>query len=544
MFFTNHLHVLTTLAERPDLRLREVADEVGITERAAHRIISELADEGYLTRTRVGSRNHYEVHSDAALRHPLASGQNTDRVLRLLTEQGEPDAADGGVEPGAANGRVEPDHVPARTPEASDLFAEVFRAAPVGMAVADANGRILTVNRAFCEILGRGEGEVVGHNFREFTHPDDLAADNEGLGRFAQGELSEYVREKRYIRPDGSSAWVKVRGAITPDPQTGAPLFVAHIIDIAERRRHDRALAEAEERFRSAFDNAPIGMALVAPDGRFIKVNRALCELTGYAEMSLLVRSFQAITHSDDLDADLAYVEDVLAGRRRTYQMEKRYYHADGHVIWVMLSVSLVRDAAGEPLYFISQIEDITQRKQREEALREQAEQLAVIASTDPLTGLSTRRAWDVAIAERTRRRKGSVAPFAVALIDLDGLKEINDTLGHHAGDDALAATAVAFRAVLRDGDLVARLGGDEFAILVPDADLQATLALAERILAALPEPLTASAGIAVWDGQETSTDLQRRADEALYAAKRDGKGHARPAHGEQNPRVAAGTGV
>lgn len=136
------------------------------------------------------------------------------------------------------------------------------------------------------------------------------------------------------------------------------------------------------------------------------------------------------------------------------------------------------------------------------------------------------------------------MAPFAVALIDLDGLKEINDTLGHHAGDDALAATAVAFRAVLRDGDLVARLGGDEFAILVPDADLHATLALAERILAALPEPLTASAGIAVWDGQETSDDLQRRADEALYAAKRDGKGHARSAHGEQNPRLAAGTGV
>ena len=148
-------------------------------------------------------------------------------------------------------------------------------------------------------------------------------------------------------------------------------MFVAHVVDIAERRRHELALAEAEERFRSAFDNAPIGMTLVSPYLRFIKVNRALCELTGYAETALLVRSFQAITHPDDLDADLAYVEDVLAGRRRTYQMEKRYYHADGHLIWVLLSVSLVRDAAGQPLYFISQIADITERKQREQALRD-----------------------------------------------------------------------------------------------------------------------------------------------------------------------------
>ena len=132
--------------------------------------------------------------------------------------------------------------------------------------------------------------------------------------------------------------------------------------------------------------------------------------------------------------------------------MEKRYYHADGHIIWVMLSVSLVRDAAGVPLYFISQIADITERKWREEELQDRAEQLAIIASTDRLTGLSTRRAWDMAITERIRRRGDRAGTFAVALIDLDGLKEINDTRGHDAGDDALAATASALRAALRDG--------------------------------------------------------------------------------------------
>lgn len=510
-FFTNHLRVLTTVARGPDLRLREIAQEVGITERAAHRIIGELAQEGYLTRTRVGSRNRYEIN-----------------------------------EPGRA---VVADVDPVASSERDDLFGEVFRSAPSGMVVAESTGRLVAVNRAFCDIVGWREDELVGRDFREITHPEDVRSGERGLTDLITGDRTEYVYEKRYLRRDGSLALVKLRGAVISDLRTGTRLFVAHVVDIAERKRHEQALAEAEERFRSAFDNAPIGMTLVSPDGRFIKVNRALCELTGYAETALLVRSFQTITHPDDLDSDLAYVEDVLAGRRRTYQMEKRYYHADGHVIWVMLSVSLVRDAAGEPLYFISQIADITERKRREQALQHQAEQLAVIASTDPLTGLSTRRAWDVAIAERMRARQDGAPLFAVALIDLDGLKEINDTHGHHAGDNALAATASAVRAALRDGDLIARIGGDEFAILIPEANVEATLALTERILAALPEPLTASAGVAMWDGDEGAGELQRRADRALYAAKHDGKGRARLAGPERdaglrNPRLAAGIGA
>jgi diguanylate cyclase (GGDEF)-like protein/PAS domain S-box-containing protein len=305
-------------------------------------------------------------------------------------------------------------------------------------------------------------------------------------------------------------------------------VFVAHVVDISEHRRRDQALAEAEDRFRSAFDNAPIGMALVSPEGRFIKVNRALCDLTGYSETDLLIRTFQAITHPDDLDADLAHVQDVLADRRRSYQMEKRYHHADGHIIWVTLSVSLVRDADGEPLYFISQIEDISNRKRRERALETQAARLAVIAATDQLTGLSTRRTWDLAIADRTSRPDLDLERFGIALIDLDELKAINDTRGHHAGDQALVAMASALRTVVRDEDLVARIGGDEFAVLIPSVSAEAMLALTERILAALPENLSASGGVATWDGSESSAELQRRADRALYSAKHAGKGHAR----------------
>jgi diguanylate cyclase (GGDEF)-like protein/PAS domain S-box-containing protein len=516
-FFTNHLHVLSTLAAQPDLRLREVASKVGISERATHRIVCELVDEGYLTRTRVGSRNHYEVHLSAALRHPEHTGESAGQVVGMLAGHDEPREREVPA----------PVLIDVDCSSSTETFRELFRTAPAGMVVGDPSGAVLAVNPAFCAIVERDPDELLGRDFRAITHPDDVAADEAALSELASGARTEYAREKRYLRPDGSPVWVKLRGTVAIDPDTGARVFVAHVVDIGEHRRRDQALAEAEDRFRSAFDNAPIGMALVSPDGRFLKVNRALCDLTGYSETDLLIRTFQAITHPDDLDTDLAHVQDVLADRRRSYQMEKRYHHADGHIIWVTLSVSLVRDARGEPLYFISQIEDISNRKRRERVLETQAARLAVIAATDQLTGLSTRRTWDLAIADRTSRPDLDLERFGIALIDLDALKEINDTNGHHAGDQALVAMASALRTVVRDEDLVARIGGDEFAVLIPTVSAEAMLALTERILAVLPERLSASAGVATWDGCESPAQLQHRADRALYAAKHAGRGRA-----------------
>src|SRR5260370_9318731 len=130
-------------------------------------------------------------------------------------------------------------------------------------------------------------------------------------------------------------------------------------------------MRESQQRFESAVRYAAIGMAMVAPDGRWLQVNPAICHLVGYTEAELLASSFQAITHPDDLETDLGYVRQMLAGEIQTYQMEKRYFHKRGHVVWVLLSVSLVRDSQDQPLYFISQIQNITERKQAEAELRE-----------------------------------------------------------------------------------------------------------------------------------------------------------------------------
>lgn len=152
-------------------------------------------------------------------------------------------------------------------------------------------------------------------------------------------------------------------------------------------RQSETALRASEERFVSAFENAPIGMALVSPEGRWLKVNRATCDLIGYSHEELMNKTFQDITHPDDLESDLKNVQELLAGKIRSYRMEKRYFHKQGHVVWALLSVSLVRDAQGKPVHFISQIQDISEAKlsadkvRRSEAMLNSAQRVARFGS-------------------------------------------------------------------------------------------------------------------------------------------------------------------
>lgn len=182
-------------------------------------------------------------------------------------------------------------------------------------------------------------------------------------------------------------------------------------------------LRESEERFRSAFENAAIGMALVSPSGQWLRVNQALCRIVGYSAAELLCTDFQTLTHPDDLRADLASVQEMLAGTREYYEMEKRYFHKSGRVIWVLLSVSLVREEDGAPLYFISQLQDITERKRLEQALREltSSEQQRLGRELhdglgQELTGLSLLAR---AFATKAERADSQLADDAVALSEL-----------------------------------------------------------------------------------------------------------------------------
>jgi PAS domain S-box-containing protein len=143
-------------------------------------------------------------------------------------------------------------------------------------------------------------------------------------------------------------------------------------------------LREAEERFRLSFEEAPIGVALVGVDGRWLRVNRALCQIVGYPAEQMLQLGFQDITHPDDVDADLEHIRRLLAGEIRTNEIEKRYVHADGHTVWIQLNVALARDDSGQPLYFITQVQDITGRKATEEKVRSSEERFRGLLESAP----------------------------------------------------------------------------------------------------------------------------------------------------------------
>jgi len=164
----------------------------------------------------------------------------------------------------------------------------------------------------------------------------------------------------------------------------GKPYIIAVGIDVSERKHAEEELRLSEERFSSAFAYAPIGMGLVAVDGRFIKVNRALGDMLGYTVEELRSKSVHDITHPDDWESDLSQVRRMLAGEIRSYQMEKRNLHKSGRVVWIWLSVSVVRNSEGRPLYFVSQIQDITDRKRAEEELRHAEERFAKAFQNSP----------------------------------------------------------------------------------------------------------------------------------------------------------------
>jgi PAS domain S-box-containing protein len=169
-------------------------------------------------------------------------------------------------------------------------------------------------------------------------------------------------RDRLRIADEWNTRMVDVLGSVFALGLIGAAVAVARRTAQA-RHQTDQALQESKERFRSAFEFAGIGIAIVGLDGRWLQVNKTICEIVGYPAEELMRKTFQDITHPDDLNADLTNVQALLDGKMRFYQMEKRYFHRDGHAVWINLTVSLVRDAAGAPLYFISQIEDISERK-------------------------------------------------------------------------------------------------------------------------------------------------------------------------------------
>jgi diguanylate cyclase (GGDEF)-like protein/PAS domain S-box-containing protein len=423
--------------------------------------------------------------------------------------------------------------------------------------ISSAAGRFGWVSPSVTAVLGWQPQELAGRSIFAFVHPDDhdrvlmrrarLLATAPDTARDAESALLCY----RFRRRDGGWAWVETHGRTVPadglgidlDPgdardqaagsaTTSFTLGMAVVVtmrDVSQRYRLEAEQAQSAAMFEDSFAAAPIGKALVGPDGRFLKVNEALCLLLGRSHEQLLATTFQQLTLPEDLDADEQLLAQTAAGARDGYRMEKRYLRPDGTVVWGLLAVSVVRDERGTPRFYISQIQDITDRKA---ALAE----MERLATTDSLTGLPNR----LLLMDRMRHaltlaRRGRDL-VGVVFIDLDGFKPVNDTLGHDAGDELLRQVGQRLAQVARESDTTTRLGGDEFVVVCEQLHTAAdATAIGERIRSALDAPYTvyghdvqvgASIGVATGRGGNAEA-LLREADRAMYIAKHANRGHS-----------------
>lgn len=254
---------------------------------------------------------------------------------------------------------------------------------------------------------------------------------------------------------------------------------LAVVLDVTVRRAA-AALGRAGGGFEEVFESAPVGTGLLDREGRWLLVNRALCEITGYTPDELVGMRFDGIIHPDDVYGDLDDRARLLAGEIETLQVNKRYFDASGETVSALVSMSLVRDRDGAPLHYIAQLQDISERRNLEGELRG-------LADHDALTGLRNRRLFenDLRLQLARCRRYGEAA--GLLLIDLDGFGELNLQHGRRAGDEVLRAVARALTRRLRETDLVARLGADEFAVLLPHIDEEGIAVVAENLARVIP---------------------------------------------------------
>jgi diguanylate cyclase (GGDEF)-like protein/PAS domain S-box-containing protein len=398
----------------------------------------------------------------------------------------------------------------------------------------DAEWTLLAVSPGCRELTGYRPEELIGNrrcSFDALRHPEDREVVC-GTIMAALDCCSPYRMEYRIVGRDGEEKWVLERGVGTVD-EFGRQVIEAYLEDITDRVLAQIHLAETELRYRSIFENSVIGMFQSTESGRYLAANTALAELYRFPSPETLIASLSDIGTRLYVDpARRAEFKRLVQHNGRVVDFESEIMCYDGQRIWISENAHAVRAPDGSLLYYEGTVEDITERRRYQSVLQHQA-------MHDPLTGLPNRNVLHDRLEQAIQLARRGCGSVALAFVDLDNFKVINDSLGHAAGDRLLIEVANRLRCTLRGVDTVVRYGGDEFVLIIGDqASPEDTGVLLERLLESIQAPLrleghdlriNCSVGVAVYPCDAGDLEgLLRVADVAMYHAKESGKGQFR----------------
>jgi diguanylate cyclase (GGDEF)-like protein/PAS domain S-box-containing protein len=413
--------------------------------------------------------------------------------------------------------------------DSEQRFRAMVQQLPVGIFMTDARGECRYVNDRWCRLTGLTAEQAAGSGWIQAFHPDDR---DQVLQTWRQvvEQGNEFVADLRFRCPSGRVTWLNTRAVPLRDRAGQITAYLGTNADVTELKKTEETLRASEAHFRSYFELPLVGICLTGPDKRWWEVNDRLCEMFGYPREQLLGLSWAKLTHSDDITTEIQQFERVMSRRIDGYSLDKRFIRQDGTLLYANVSTRCMRRANGSVDYFVTVVQDITERKQAEERIRN-------LSQYDTLTGLPNRTLLSDRLQQVLLRALRDHTQAGVMLVDLDRFKLINDTLGHTVGDQLLREVATQLRRCVRECDTISRQGGDEFAVLLPDlvsSDYAARIA--QRILDAVAQPclldagklelhVTCSIGISLYPRDGCNAEmLLKNADIALYRAKDMGR--------------------
>lgn len=412
-----------------------------------------------------------------------------------------------------------------RMEQSEQRYRLLFDQNPLALiAMRCSDGAILAYNPRAEQALGYRAAEVVGRPVDELqlTGPANI--------RFA--DVLQQIRaqtalgtEQEFVLYTACGTRLETVVVFHLAALAGEEVLIAHVRDVTAERASQRAREESDARFRAFFDFAGITIHVLSFDGIILEANPASKELLGYEPHEIVGRAATSLSPEEDVEATRELGRELREGIRDAVTVERRFFHKDGHLVWGQLTVSVVHHAGEKRM--IGMIQDITERKRMEGQLLKQAFQ-------DELTGLANRVLFRDRLRHALDRRSRRENKVAVILLDLDGFKRVNDSLGHAVGDELLQIVGRRIASTVRAGETVARLGGDEFAVVVEEVgERDDPQTLADRLLMLLRMPMRVggrevvvgvSIGIAVAEPTDDEEAVLRNADTAMYAAKSSGK--------------------